>query len=415
MRDVFVIGVGMTRFSRWLDRTIIDLTQESVSDALSSAGIEKKDLEAAWFANSTWGFLQGQDQIRGQVALGHLGIHEIPISNIEGACAGGSQAFHNAWLGVASGAYECALAVGTEKLYDEDKRRSFQAIETGRDTTQKEQMDKAWINRLKELGIEIPEDDFAKAGVDRGGMMNFYAAMIRWHMNKYGTTQKQLAYISSKAHYLGSLNPKAQFQKDMTVEEVLAAREVVFPLTVPMCAPIGDGSAAAILCSADFIKNLKSSRPVKILASVFGSCTPRYFDESEKAIEVRLSKKAYEIAGLGPKDIDILEVHDAASYGELKMVEQLGFCEPGEGGPFAESGETTLGGKIPVNVSGGLISRGHPLAATGLAQIYELVTQLRGEAGARQVEGARIGMCENGGGQVYFEEASMGINILSKI
>ncbi|OPY75788.1 MAG: acetyl-CoA acetyltransferase [Syntrophorhabdus sp. PtaU1.Bin058] len=414
MRDVYIIGVGMTRFFRWLDRSIKDLANEAVSDALTHAGIEKQDIEAAWFANSTWGFLQGQDQVRGQVALGAMGIHKIPITNVESACGGGSQALHNAWLGVSSGAYECALAVGAEKLYDADKRRSFQAIETGTDRENRGAIDKLWINRIHELGIDVPLDNFEKAGVDRGGMMNFYACMVRWHMMKYGTTQRHLALITSKAHRLGAMNPKAQFQKAMTIEDVLAARPVVYPLTVPMCAPLGDGSAAAVLCSEDFLRRMTSPKPVKILASVYGSNTPRAFDESEKAIEVRLSQKAYNIAGVGPEDVDVLEVHDAASYGELKMTEQLGFCGPGEGGPFAESGATMLGGKIPVNPSGGLISRGHPLAATGIAQIYELVTQLRGEAGARQVEGARIGMSENGGGMVYFEEASMGIHILER-
>jgi acetyl-CoA acyltransferase len=245
--------------------------------------------------------------------------------------------------------------------------------------------------------------------------MDIYAYMIRWHMKEYGTTQHQLALITSKDHWQGSMNPKAQYQKEMTVEEVLAGRPVLYPLTVPMCAPLGDGSAAAILCSAEFLKRMKFPRPVKILASVFGSSTKTCFDEPEKRIEVGLSAKAYNIAGVGPEHVSVLEIHDAASFGELQKTETLGFCKMGEGGPFAESGATRLGGKIPVNVSGGLISRGHPLAATGIAQIYELVTQLRGEAGKRQVEGARIGMSENGGGQIYFEEASMGIHILEKV
>ena len=249
----------------------------------------------------------------------------------------------------------------------------------------------------------------------RSPMMDIYAYMIRWHMKEYGTTQHQLALITSKNHWHGSMNPKAQYQKEMTVEEVLAGKPILYPLTAPMCAPLGDGSAAAILCSADFLKKMKSPRPVKVLASVYGSSTPRCFDEPDKGIEVRLAAKAYNIAGVGPEDVSLLEIHDAASFGELKMTEQLGFCKRGEGGPFAESGATTLGGKIPVNVSGGLISRGHPLAATGIAQIYELTTQLRGEAGKRQVDGARIGMSENGGGQIYFEEASMGIHILEKV
>ncbi|MCL6479292.1 MAG: thiolase family protein, partial [Peptococcaceae bacterium] len=261
----------------------------------------------------------------------------------------------------------------------------------------------------------IPAEDLEGSGINRSGMMDIYAYMIRWHMKKYGTTQRQLAVISAKNHWHGSLNPKAQYREAMSTEEVLAARPVVYPLTVPMCAPLGDGSAAAILCSADYLKRLKSSRPVKVLASVCGSSTPRPFDEEDKGIEVRLANKAYNMAGVGPEDIDLLELHDAAAFAEIKMTEQMGFCKRGEGGPLAESGATMLGGRIPINVSGGLISRGHPLGATGVAQIYELVTQLRGEAGKRQVKGAKLGMAENGGGQIYFEEASMGIHILEKV
>jgi acetyl-CoA acetyltransferase len=417
MRDVYIVGIGMTRFFKWLERGIKDLTREAVTEALNDAGLQKEQIEAAWFANSNWGYFDGQHQVRGQVAFGSLGIHEIPVSNAEGACGGGSQALHGAWLAVASGAYECAIAVGSEKLYNEDKAKSFGAIATGTDVENTRLMLDGWIKRLKEVGIEMAPEDLPQLDGDmtRSPMMDIYAYMIRWHMKAYGTTQQQLALITSKDHWHGSMNPKAQYQKEMTVEEVLAGKPVLYPLTAPMCAPLGDGSAAAIFCSADFMKKMKSPRAVKVLASVYGSSTPRYFDEPEKGIEVRLSAKAYNIAGVGPEDVSVVEIHDAASFGELKMTEQLGFCKRGEGGPFAESGATKLGGKLPVNVSGGLSSRGHPLAATGVAQIYELVTQLRGEAGKRQVEGARIGMSENGGGQIYFEEASMGIHILEKV
>ncbi|GAB6173716.1 thiolase family protein [Paradesulfitobacterium aromaticivorans] len=411
--DVFIIGVGMTRFGKYLDRSVKDLTRESVEEALVDAGLQKEDLQAAWFANSTWGFFEGQHQVRAQVALGAMGIHGIPVFNVESACGGGSQALHSAWLGVASGAYDCALAVGTEKLYNQDKVKSFQAIGLGTDMENVPTMLAAWRERLNKLGIQI--EDLEGSGINRSPMMDIYAYMVSWHMRKYGTTQRQLAAISAKNHWHGSLNPKAQYQEAMSIEEVLEGRPVAYPLTVPMCAPLGDGSAAAILCSADFLKRLKSPRPVKVLASVCGSNTPRTFDEEDKGIEVRLSQKAYKIAGVGPEDIDLLEIHDAAAFAEIKMTEQLGFCKPGEGGPLAESGATTLGGRIPVNVSGGLISRGHPLGATGVAQIHELVVQLRGEAGKRQVQGAKLGMAENGGGQIYFEEASMGIHILEKV
>ena len=319
MRDVYIMGVGMTRFFKWLDRGIKDLTRESVTEALNDAGLQKDQIEAAWFANSTWGFFEGQDQVRGQVALGALGMHGIPISNSEGACGGGSQAMHGAWLAVASGAYECAMAVGAEKLYNENKAKSFGAIATGTDVENVQSMIDSWIRRLNDLGIATSNEDVVdQNNLTRSPMMDIYAYMIRWHMKAYGTTQHQLALITSKDHWHGSMNPKAQYQKEMTVEEVLAGKPILYPLTAPMCAPLGDGSAAAILCSADFLKRMKSPRPVKVLASVFGSSTPRRFDEPEKGIEVGLSRKAYNIAGVGPEDVSVLEIHDAASFGEAE-------------------------------------------------------------------------------------------------
>lgn len=242
--------------------------------------------------------------------------------------------------------------------------------------------------------------------------MDFYGISARWHMSKYKSTQRQLAAIASKNHFNSTLNPLAQIQKNMTVEEVLADKLIAYPLTRPMCAPIGDGATAAILCSGDYLKKLAKARPVRIRASVLGSGTDRGLDGED--IGTRLSRKAYEIAGVGPEDIDVAEVHDATAYGELHQTEALGFCPEGEGGIFAESGETALGGKLPTNTSGGLKSRGHPIGASGMAQIHEVVTQLRGEAGKRQVQGVRLGLTENGGGMVGFEEASMTIHILEK-
>jgi acetyl-CoA acetyltransferase len=211
------------------------------------------------------------------------------------------------------------------------------------------------------------------------------------------------------------MNPYAQFQKKMSVEEILAARLVSWPLTVPMCAPIGDGAAAVIVCSEDFLKRLKNARPVKILTSVLGSGTNRPLEAEAQDIAVRLSRKAYNIAGVGPEDINVAEVHDASSFGELHQTEAMGFCKFGEGGHYAESGATTLGGKMPVNTSGGLISRGHPIGASGIGQIFELVTQLRHEAGDRQVKNCRLALAENGGGNLGFEDAAMGIHILERV
>jgi acetyl-CoA acyltransferase len=415
MREAYVIGVGMTRFAKFLDRSVKDLTREAMENVLADANISKEDLQAAWFSNSNWGNYSGQHSIRGQVALRPLGIMGLPITNVENACAGGATAFHLAWLGVASGLYDCCLAVGTEKMYQEDKVKMFKSFWSGIDVENIESHMATLKNAVASIKLKIPGDDQEGAGKNRSAFMDIYAAASRGHMARYGTTQRQLAMISSKNHFHSSLNSYAQFQKDMSVEEVLAARLVAWPLTVPMCAPVGDGSAAAVLCSADFLKRLKSPRPVKVLASVLGSGTDRGPLEDDRDIAVRLSRKAYEIAGAGPEEMDLAEVHDATAFGELHQTEALGFCRPGEGGPFAESGGTRLGGKIPINTSGGLESRGHPIGASGLGQINELVTQLRHEAGSRQVENCRLALAENGGGNLAFEEAAMGLHILERV
>ncbi len=417
MRDVFVIGVGTTRFAKHLDRTIKSLAAEALKKTLDDADIGKEILDAVYFSNSSWGYFTNQHCIRGQVALRDEGIMGIPIYNLENACASGATAFHSAWLGVASGLYDCTLAIGAEKMYDEDKIKMFGGFATGTDF---ENIGAHLADMQKisgNLNLEIPQDDSAGgAGKNRSAFMDLYSVGTRWHIDKYGTTQKQLAVIASKNHYHSSMNPNAQFQKKMSVEEVLAGRGVSWPLTVPMCAPVGDGAAGAVLCSADFLKNIdRNTRLIKILASVLGSGTDRGFNEERMDIACRVSQKAYDVAGVGPEDIDVAEVHDATAYGELHQSEALGFCPMGEGGPFAESGATTLGGKIPINVSGGLESRGHPVGASGLGQIHELVTQLRHEAGPRQVENCRLALSENGGGNLGYEEASMGIHIFERM
>jgi acetyl-CoA acyltransferase len=416
MRDVYVAGVGMTRFAKYLDRNIKYLASAALDICLTDTGLQKKDLEAVWFSNSTWGYFQNQQCIRGQVALREAGLEGLPITNVENACAGGATAFHLAWLGVASGLYDCTLAIGAEKLYDEDKQKMFQAFWTGIDVENISGFMEIWMKALAGIKLDIPNsEDSGGAGKSRSAFMDIYAGMCRWHMATYGTTQHQLAVIASKNHFHSSLNPYAQFQNEMSIEEILSARPVTYPLTVPMCAPIGDGAAAAILCSKNFLKKLKNPRPVKVLASLLGSGTNRGIAEEDKDIAVRLSRRGYEIAGVGPGDINLAEVHDATAFGELHQTEALGFCPPGQGGVFAESGATRLGGKMPINTSGGLESRGHPIGASGLGQINELVTQLRHEAGSRQVEGCRLALAENGGGNLGFEEAAMGFHILERV
>ena len=411
--NVYVLGVGMTKFGKFLDKSIKTLTGEALELVLKDCGLSRGDIEAAWFSNTCWGIYKFQHSIRGQVALTANQLEGIPIINVENACAGASTALHSAWMAIKAG-YDCVLAIGTEKLYDEDRAMVMKSFSSAVDV---EAMMEA-INRIQEeqkKRREAEGKDKPGGGAEKAGghsvFMDFYAAGARRHMERYGTTQRQLAVIASKAHNNSSLNPLAQYTFTQTVEQVLEDRVVAYPLTRAMCAPVGDGSAAAIVCSERFLKAHPSSRAVLIRASVLRSGTIR----GESDIGRRASLAAYEKAGVGPEDINMAEVHDATAFGELVQSEQLGFCKTGEGGPFAESGATALDGKIPINPSGGLISRGHPIGASGLAQIYELTTQLRGEAGPRQIKKNRLALAENGGGTIGGGEAAMTIHILEKI
>jgi len=413
--NVYIIGVGMTKFGKWLERSIKDLTGEALEAALSDAGLTREDIEAAWFSNTGWGIFAFQHSIRGQVALSANGVQGVPITNVENACASGSTALHAGWTAIKAGLFDCVLAIGAEKVYNEDRALVMKSFSAGTDI---EEMQKR-MAELKALEQKRREEEAKKTGGQAqqekpGGhsvFMDFYAAGARNHMKKYGSTQRQLAVIASKAHNNSTLNPKAQYTFPQTVEEVLEDRVVSFPLTRAMCAPIGDGAAAAILCSEKFLKAHPSKRAIKILASVLKSGRRT----GVSAISERAAKQAYETAGVGPEDINVMEVHDATAFGEIAQLEALGFCPAGEGGVLAESGATALTGKIPVNPSGGLISRGHPIGASGLAQIYELVTQLRGEAGKRQVQNPRIAMTENGGGTLGNGEAAMTIHIMERM
>jgi len=457
MRDVYVIGVHAIKFGKYLDNSIKELTAWTVEGVLKDAGVDKKMIQSAFFANSGWGMRDWQHCIRGQVALRPLGIEAIPVNNVENACAGGSNAFHGAWKDVASGLTDLSLAVGTEKVYGRNKYAVFAGFIGGMDAkaigeeikrvrefapdpneippeqlaaarkTKKARKPKSLRDRLQDkwnmftvyvqLGETIGYEVVKKtAGANRGDhspFMDVYGFAARMHMKKFGSTQRQLAAIASKAHWHSSMNPNAQYTFEVSIEEALNDRLVSYPLTRSMCAPIGDGAAAAIVASEDMVKKLgASSRAVKVRASVLASGRARDWDEPD--IGERAAKIAYEKAGLGPGDIHVIEVHDATAFGELHQTEALGFFPQGEGGVYAERGETKIGGRLPVNPSGGLISRGHPIGASGLAQIHELITQLRGEAGKRQVQGARIALAENGGGVLGNEEAAMCIHIFEK-
>jgi acetyl-CoA acetyltransferase len=408
MRDVYVVGVGHTPFGKFLDRNVKSLAAEAIGAALQDAGIDKKSLQAVFFGNAMQGLVTGQEMVRAQIALRPLGIDGIPIVNCENACATGSTAFFLGWQTISGGHADVVMAVGAEKLYMEDPELMFKNYDAGMDVEILENLRKGWAAESEKIGLHGSNYGMKTIAMD------MYASHCRLHTEMFGTTQQDLAVVASKNHNHSVHSPYAQYRKPMTVEQVLSARPVVFPLTVPMCAPIGDGGAAAILCSKDFLGHVKNCRSVNVLGCVLGSGTDRPKGYGPDYISARLSKKVYDMAGVGPKDVDVLECHDASSMGELIQLEGLGFCEWGEAAALSRSGATTVGGRIPVNMSGGLVSKGHPLGATGLGQIFEIVTQLRGEAGKRQVEGARIGMTENGGGFVGVEEASMVLTIFEK-
>jgi acetyl-CoA acetyltransferase len=409
MRDVAIVGAGMTNFGKFLDRSMKDLAGEAVRGALDSAGIDKSKLQVAVVGNATAGLITGQEMIRGQVALRDMGIGGIPIINTENACASSSTAFHVAWMYVASGMYDIALAVGMEKLYHEDKRRSFQAIGAAVDVEWVQQM--AAQARAAQEKQRADNPDVAEgAGEKRSMFMDFYAAFARAHMAKYGTTKEQFARVAVKNHYHGSLNPHAQYREVYSLEDVLASPPVAEPLTRLMCSPIGDGAAATVLVSAEMAKQF-TTKPVFVRASVLGSGFDRAPGEPD--VTQTVAKKAYEMAGVGPQDLNVVECHDASAPAELVLYEELGLCAPGEGGKLIDSKATYIDGPIPVNPSGGLISKGHPIGATGVAQIYEIFTQLRGEAGERQVKNPKVGMTENGGGMVKGDPAALSVHILT--
>lgn len=412
MENVYVIGVGMTPFGRLLDLSIKQMTKIAVDGALADAGLGAGQLEAAYFGNCVQGHMEGQHMIRGPVALRAMGIGAIPIVSVENACASGSTALHLAVNYIQAGGCEVALAVGAEKIYSADRAKMFSAFDSGWDITQIETC-KQQLLQLGQ-GLEIPAGTTSPKPYSV--FMDIYAASAREHMKRFGTTQRQLAAVSAKNHQHSQHNPLSQYREPYTIEQVLAAPPITYPLTMPMCSPVSDGAAAAIVCSESGLKRLGlgRARAIKVLASVVQAGSDRGVDDVRRACTALAARRAYEKAGLGASDVSVAEVHDATAMGEIIQTENLGFCAFGDGGALAERGETSLGGRIPVNPSGGLESRGHPIGATGLAQVHELVAQLRGEAGARQVQGARVGLAENGGGLIGVEEAVACITILGR-
>lgn len=413
--NVYVIGIFSTRFQKWPDKSGKDLTRDAFLGALEDAQLsDGGPIESAFFSNCGMGIIWDQDLLRGHCMFAPMveeGIfpERVPIINIEGGCASGSMAFHLAWKDILSGLHHVSLAVGMDKFYHEDMARVMTTFEHGIDREDRERL----INEYNAVADECGQK--FKFGPKRSIFMDTYAMQACWHMWKWGTTQRQIAVGASKNHYNGSLNPKAQYQFEVSVDKALEDYEVSYPLTRSMCAPIGDGAAAAILCSEQYLKTMPKTvqeRAVKVRGSVMSSGKHRPIEEP--GLSKWAADRAYKLANLKPDDIDVAEVHDATSFCEIYQAEMMGFCPIGEGGPFIESGATMLDGKIPINTSGGLVSKGHPIGATGLSMMYEIATQLRGEAGPRQVKDARIGLVENGGGVISVEEFACGVTIMEK-
>jgi acetyl-CoA acyltransferase len=390
MRKVVVAGIGQTAFGKFLDRSVRSLAEEALQQALRDADVDASRIGVVFFANALSGLITGQETIRGQVALRHTPLMGTPIVNVDNACASGSSAFNLAWISVASGQVDVALAIGAEKLTHEDKAVTFGAFASGVD-----------VDERKRMMRETP--------VTHSLFMDIYAARTRKYMTESGATAEDFAAVCVKSRYGASLSPWAQFRDELTVEDVLTARVISDPLTLPMCSPIADGAAAAILVSEDVAKALGCPN-VEVRASKIVSANR---DGADPVCAIRAGQQAYEQAGLGPEDIHVAEVHDASAAAEIVLYERLGFAEPNRGVELLRRGVTSIGGRLPVNPGGGLLSRGHPVGATGIAQIVELTTQLRGAAGKRQRDRAKVALAECSGGEIGSDSALAAVTILA--
>lgn len=378
MREVALIGGGTTVFGKFSQRTCEDLGREAILAAMKDAGINPKDVEFACCATVYGGFCIGQRIFK------EVGITDTEIVNVENACAGGATAFRESWFRIATGQCDIAIAAGVESM-------TTSPIAGKLIPPPPDDLD-------GQLGLVVPI---------------FFAMMMKRHMHQYGTTLEQFARISVKNHHNGCLNPYSQYQKEFSTEEILNSRIICDPITLLQCCPNTDGAAAVVLCASSIARRF-TNKPMIVAASVLGSgdYLHRWEDATFSNMSHKAARQAYEMAGCGPKDIDCIELHDPFTVCELMHYEDLGLCEKGRGGALIDSGATSLGGEIPVNPSGGLLSKGHPLSATGIAQVVETRWQLRGIAGKRQVEGAKIGLTHVLGGYVAgLESGAVGIHI----
>jgi acetyl-CoA acetyltransferase len=408
-RPVYVAGVGMTAFGKFPDKGVKSLARTAILESLADAGLGLDAVEIAYFGNVTQGYYEDIQYTRGQIALRAMGLQGIPIINVENACATGATAFGEAARAVRAGDCDVALAIGVEKMTGFDPARALGIFDRGWDPEKVEEN----LAALMAYGDGVtPPPEFTVNG-PYSAMMEVYAAWARRHMKVFGTRPEHFAMVAAKNHEHAVHNDRAQFRQAMTPDQVLSGRKLAYPLTVPMCSPISDGAAAAVLVSGRIARRA-SRRAARVRATEIRSSVNRGPGDTDRHIVSITASAAYERAGLGPGDVSVAEVHDATAVGEIMHIEHLGLCPMGEGGPFTATGATRIGGRLPVNPSGGLESKGHPLAATGLGQVFEIVTQLRGEAGPRQVDGASIGIIESSGGVWGIEEAAAGVIILER-
>jgi len=375
MRDVAVIGVGVTKFGELWDKSFRQLIAEAGAKAILDSGISGGDIDAMYIGSMSSGRFVGQEHIGALVAdaSGFSHLH-IPATRVEGACASGGLAVRQGYLSVASGMNDVVVVGGIEKMNDVSGEAAIETLATA--------ADQEWESFF---GVTFP---------------GLYALMARRHMYEYGTTKKQLAEVAVKNHSNGALNPNAQYQRPIKLETAMNAAMVADPLGLFDCSPVTDGSASIVLCAADKAKKF-TDRAIKIIGSGQGSDTLALHardDICTLEATVHAAKKAYKQANIKPSDIDVAEVHDCFTIAEIMAIEDLGFVKKGDGGKAIENKITTLDGEIPINTSGGLKAKGHPVGATGVAQIVEIVEQLRGTADKRQVKNAKIGLAHNVGG-----------------
>ena len=380
MSDVYIAGIDMIKFGRFPEKTVPQLGGEAVHLALDDAGLNMGDIEALYCGNA----FQAGGMI-GQKILKEVGQTGICVVNVSNACATGATAFREAWMGIKSGEYDVVMAVGVE------------------------QMGKGMLGGAGGGGGGIPKEGL----LGSGSMPATFAEVGMEHTAKYGTTFEQFAKVSVKNHHHSTMNPKAMYQIETPLEEVMNAEMMAYPNTKLMCSVNVDGAAAAILVSEKKAKEMGMKRMVKVLASALQ--TDPYQERNPTLADVNTctrmaAEKAYKMAGITADDLDLVELHDCFATAEIVHYENLGLCKDGEAGKLIDEGATSLGGRIPVNVSGGLLSKGHPIGATGIANMYEVSTHLRGEAGERQVKGAKIGLTH-----VIGLGTCCGIHILEKV